>query len=243
MAKRAKRAIRETKMVMKMARMRKTSAPSCSLAALLSHLSMQGHCLFPACSRGFFEPIIFIIIQSLFPARLVRILQNSPRWGIVFERFPERMPGCRYTLTREYDEFMEEKRPVYLREEQASKSSVGQAGAAVDVGEQAMLEAAKARCTGTTEKDQAEGNAEMKGKSSSKKDREKDKKSTDDESLIVVEGDVVCFYWRFSKLKNGWWMGRKFGSTDGIMAFCPKTSMRPPKSGWQVICRILSQSS
>lgn len=45
---------------------------------------------------------------------------------------------------------------------------------------------------------------------------------------------VICFYWRFSPLKDGWWLASKYGSKDGIKAFCPKTSIHPPKQGWQV---------
>jgi hypothetical protein len=45
---------------------------------------------------------------------------------------------------------------------------------------------------------------------------------------------VICFYWRFSTLKDGWWLASKYGSKDGIKAFCPKTLMHPPKRGWQV---------
>jgi len=45
---------------------------------------------------------------------------------------------------------------------------------------------------------------------------------------------VVCFYWRFSKMRVGWWLGATFGSKKGILGFNPSESRLPPSKGWQI---------
>ena len=45
---------------------------------------------------------------------------------------------------------------------------------------------------------------------------------------------VVCFYWRFSKMRVGWWLGATFGSKKGLLGFNPSESRLPPSKGWQI---------
>ena len=48
--------------------------------------------------------------------------------------------------------------------------------------------------------------------------------------------ELLCFYWRFSKLRVGWWIGSQFGSNEGLIAHAKGANnvRAPPSSGWHV---------
>jgi hypothetical protein len=45
---------------------------------------------------------------------------------------------------------------------------------------------------------------------------------------------LVLFFWKFSAVRKGWWIGENFGSKNGLHAHCPTESTTPPRSGWHV---------
>ncbi len=54
---------------------------------------------------------------------------------------------------------------------------------------------------------------------------------------------VFCYYWRFSKLREGWWLGSKFGCKKSVLGFNPSTSsLVPPRRGWQILSEERRQS-
>ena len=54
---------------------------------------------------------------------------------------------------------------------------------------------------------------------------------------------MFCYYWRFSKLREGWWLGSKFGCKKSVLGFNPSaSSLVPPRRGWQILSEERRQS-
>ena len=45
---------------------------------------------------------------------------------------------------------------------------------------------------------------------------------------------MLCFFWKFSKVRVGWWLGKIFGSNESLVGFCPELSSTLPESGWHI---------
>lgn len=52
-----------------------------------------------------------------------------------------------------------------------------------------------------------------------------------------VSESWVAFWFAFSRMRRGWWIGHSFGKTAGVVAHCPGGSnrRRPPDTGWQCV--------
>lgn len=49
-----------------------------------------------------------------------------------------------------------------------------------------------------------------------------------------LDSPAVCFYWEFSTVRKGWWIGAKYGSSVGLLGHCPSDTASPPRSGWHI---------
>ena len=45
---------------------------------------------------------------------------------------------------------------------------------------------------------------------------------------------MLCFFWKFSKVRVGWWLGEIFGSNESLVGFCPEQSSTLPEAGWHI---------
>lgn len=49
-----------------------------------------------------------------------------------------------------------------------------------------------------------------------------------------AEAEMVCYFWRFSKVSVGWFLGSKFGCKKSIFGYNPSSSLTVPRKGWQM---------
>ena len=51
---------------------------------------------------------------------------------------------------------------------------------------------------------------------------------------VKSSSTLLCFYWKFTKIRAGWWIGRAFGSNMGLLGYCPDHGLQPATTGWHI---------
>ena len=66
------------------------------------------------------------------------------------------------------------------------------------------------------------------GSKEQKKHQPRDKEGTGERTEVGTEQHaphrILCYWWRFSKVSSGWWLGPAVGRQEGLLGHCPRSA-------------------
>jgi len=152
-----------------------------------------------------------------------------------------------YERTSEFDDFMEQKRPVYVRvralpRQDVSVIGIGAEKGGVGGGGDTEHESVKARVHERTGAE-AHGNESVHGANTTTDSTQTKEVPETAGQGLAQEGEIsqidtvllVCYFWKFSKVSVGWWFGTKFGCKKNVVGYNPSVASKAPRSGWQML--------